>query len=96
VEHPFLVIKRIFGFTKVRYRSLEKNATRLLLTCARANVYLASDDWQASRRDRCVRCATRRSKSDIRGVEKRCNSPFRGTALNTETKPNEYFISIVD
>jgi hypothetical protein len=21
VEHPFLVIKRIFGFTKVRYRS---------------------------------------------------------------------------
>ncbi len=38
VEHPFLVIKRIFGFTKVRYRGLEKNATRLFVTCALANL----------------------------------------------------------
>lgn len=41
VEHPFLVIKRIFGFTKVRYRGLEKNATRLFVTCALTNLYLA-------------------------------------------------------
>ncbi len=41
VEYPFLVIKRIFGFTTVRYRGLEKNATRLFVTCALANVYLA-------------------------------------------------------
>jgi IS5 family transposase len=41
VEHPFLIIKRIFGFEKVRYRGLEKNATRLFVTCALTNLYLA-------------------------------------------------------
>ena len=40
VEHPFLVIKRIFGFAKVRYRGLSKNANRLFVTCALANLYL--------------------------------------------------------
>jgi len=40
VEHPFLVIKRIFGFAKVRYRGLAKNANRLFVTCALANLYL--------------------------------------------------------
>jgi IS5 family transposase len=39
-EHPFLVIKRIFGFVKVRYRGLAKNANRLFVTCALANLYL--------------------------------------------------------
>ena len=41
VEHPFLVLKQIFGFTKVRYRGLEKNATRLLVACGLVNLYLA-------------------------------------------------------
>lgn len=40
VEHPFLVIKRIFGFAKTRYRGLEKNAHRLFVTCALANLYM--------------------------------------------------------
>ena len=40
VEHPFLVIKRIFGFAKVRYRGLAKNANRLFVICALANLYL--------------------------------------------------------
>ena len=38
-EHPFLVIKRIFGFVKTRYRGLIKNAHRLFVTCALANLY---------------------------------------------------------
>jgi transposase, IS5 family len=41
VEHAFLVIKRIFAFAKVRYRGLSKNANRLFVTCALANLYLA-------------------------------------------------------
>lgn len=41
VEHPFLVIKRIFGFDKVRYRGLDKNAHRLFVTCALTNLYMA-------------------------------------------------------
>jgi IS5 family transposase len=40
VEHPFLVIKRVFGFARVRYRGLEKNAHRLFVTCALANLFM--------------------------------------------------------
>jgi len=41
VEHPFLFLKRVFGFTKVRYRGLEKNATRLFVACGLVNLYMA-------------------------------------------------------
>ena len=40
VEHTIGVIKRIFGFTKVRYRGIAKNAHRLFVTCALANLYM--------------------------------------------------------
>ena len=40
VEHAIGVIKRVFGFVKVRYRGLAKNAHRLFVTCALANLYL--------------------------------------------------------
>ncbi len=41
VEHAIGIIKRVFGFTKVRYRGLDKNAHRLLVTCALANLFMA-------------------------------------------------------
>ena len=41
VEHSIGIIKRVFGFTKVRYRGLEKNAHRLIVTCALANLFMA-------------------------------------------------------
>ena len=31
VEHPFLDVKRLFGYAKVRYRGLAKNTDRLAL-----------------------------------------------------------------
>jgi transposase, IS5 family len=40
VEHSIGVLKRVFGFTKVRYRGLEKNAHRLFVTCALANLFI--------------------------------------------------------
>lgn len=40
VEHAIGVIKRIFGFTKVRYRGIAKNANRLFVACALANLYM--------------------------------------------------------
>ncbi len=46
VEHVIGVIKRIFGFTKVRYRGLAKNTHRLLVTCALTNLYLVRRDLQ--------------------------------------------------
>jgi IS5 family transposase len=39
-EHPFLVIKRLFGFMKTRYRGLLKNAHRLFVACALANLFM--------------------------------------------------------
>ena len=41
VEHSIGIIKRVFGFAKVRYRGLKKNAHRLLATCALANLFIA-------------------------------------------------------
>src|ERR1700727_3132556 len=40
VEHCFGVMKRVFGFTKLRYRGLEKNAHRLFVTCALVNLFI--------------------------------------------------------
>ena len=39
VEHLFLVLKRIFVFTKVRYRGIAKNAERLYVACALVNIF---------------------------------------------------------
>ncbi len=39
VEHPFHVIKRLWGFVKVRYRGLKKNAARVFALMALANLY---------------------------------------------------------
>jgi transposase, IS5 family len=41
VEHPIGVIKRVFGFVKVRYRGLKKNTHYLVVTCALANLFMA-------------------------------------------------------
>ena len=41
VEHQFGIIKRRFGFTKVRYRGLDKNAHWLFVACALSNVVMA-------------------------------------------------------
>jgi len=40
VEHSIGVIKRVFGFRKVRYRGLAKNGNRLFVTAALANIFL--------------------------------------------------------
>ena len=41
VEHPFRVIKRQFGFTKVRYRGLKKNTAQITTLFALANLWAA-------------------------------------------------------
>jgi len=38
-EHPFHVVKRLWGFAKVRYRGLAKNLTRAYAMFALANLY---------------------------------------------------------
>jgi hypothetical protein len=41
VEHPFRVVKRQFGFTKVRYRGLAKKTARLHTLFALSNLWMA-------------------------------------------------------
>jgi transposase, IS5 family len=40
VEHPFGVIKRVFGFVKVRYRGLAKNTHHLWVSCGLTNLFI--------------------------------------------------------
>ncbi len=41
VEHPFHVVKNLFGYRKVRYRGLNKNTAQLHSLFALANLYRA-------------------------------------------------------
>ena len=41
VEHPFRVLKRQFGFTKVRYRGLKKNTAQIVTLFALSNLWMA-------------------------------------------------------
>ena len=60
VEHAFGVVKRLWGFNKVRYRGLAKNATRAFAALALANIYVSrkrltayfSPSWTAFQADR--------------------------------------------
>ena len=53
VEHSIGVVKRVFGFQKVRYRGLYKNTVRALTMFALSNLYLARR-LLMPRQDRCV------------------------------------------
>ncbi len=41
VEHPFRVVKRQFGYVKVRYRGLAKNGAQVMTLFALANLWMA-------------------------------------------------------
>ena len=41
VEHVFAVIKLKFGYVKVRYRGIKKNATQVFTLCALSNLFLS-------------------------------------------------------
>ena len=41
MEHPFLYVKRHFGYAKARYRGLAKNTQRLVLLLGLTNLITA-------------------------------------------------------
>jgi transposase, IS5 family len=49
VEHPFRVIKRQFGFTKVRYRGLAKNTAQIVTLFALSNLWMARRQLMGAR-----------------------------------------------
>jgi len=56
-EHGFQVMKLQFGFVKLRYRGLKKNAHRLFVTCALVNLFLSRAETAAE--DKCITQASR-------------------------------------
>jgi IS5 family transposase len=51
-EHAFRIVKRLWGFVKVRYRGLMKNTVRAFVTFALANLYLVRK--QLLPQERCL------------------------------------------
>ena len=49
VEHPFRVVKRQFGYVKVRYRGLKKNTLQLKTLFALSNLWMARHQLMAAR-----------------------------------------------
>jgi IS5 family transposase len=49
VEHPYRVIKRQFGYVKVRYRGLKKNAAQITTLFALSNLWMARRSLMALR-----------------------------------------------
>ena len=47
VEHPFGVIKHLWGYGKVHYRGLAKNGAQVFTLFALANIYLARRELAA-------------------------------------------------
>ena len=46
-EHIFLIAKRIFGFSKVRYKGLAKNTNFVFVLFALSNLYMVRRDLLA-------------------------------------------------
>ena len=52
-EHAFRIVKRLWGFAKVRYRGLMKNTARAFATFALANLYMVRK-FIVPNRERCL------------------------------------------
>ena len=50
VEHPFHVVKNLWGFRKVRYRGLQKNTAQLQTLFALANLVITKGRLLAATR----------------------------------------------
>ena len=73
VEHVFGVVKRLWGVGKVRYRGLQKNATRAFTALALTHIYLGRQRLLAQ----CAHKGAIRAKEpehEPRGAAKRTNS----------------------
>jgi transposase, IS5 family len=63
VEHIFRVLKRQFGFTKVRYRGLDKNANHLFAAFALVNIVMAKRRLLRLAQAQCVRGKPKRGNT---------------------------------
>jgi IS5 family transposase len=76
VEHVFAVVKRLWGFTKVRYRGLAKNACRAFTALALANIYWSRKQLMAQVRPYCAKAGTMPARMARKGKAKRAEHAF--------------------
>jgi len=78
VEHVFGVIKRKFGYVKVRYRGVGKNANQVFTLCA-----LAERQWQSQANRSCGR--NRYFRRSLQGLQRK-----RGDAIACRTRSTHW------
>ncbi|MGF6963096.1 hypothetical protein OKW43_000101 [Paraburkholderia sp. WC7.3g] len=78
VEHVFAVVKRLWGFTKVRYRGLAKNANRAFVALALANVYLSRRRLMAQVRPLWAKSGPKARANGPKGPKTRGQSSAHG------------------
>ena len=96
VEHPFLRLKRLFGYAKVRYRGLAKNAERMALLFGLGNLLTAEGQLSGSapvagpsRPYGPRRTPTGPARGETQGAECRTATPRRQfSPLRRPNKPN--------
>ena len=80
------VIKRIFGFAKVRYRGIAKNAHRLFVACALANLFMVPRDlglfWRSARTDARIKklCAEKGARAAFEAAYDDLGDPWASGA----------------
>ena len=69
VEHPFRVVKREFGYVKVRYRGLAKNTAQLETLFALSNLWMARHTVRVGEGGACPEAFGRRPRRPRRGLQ---------------------------
>ena len=85
VEHPFLKVKRLVGYAKVRYRGLAKNAKRLALLFGLGNLLTAEGPTGGVVRGATGQCRSQgrtksptvQSRAKLKGVSAGQQAPDR-------------------
>ena len=75
VEHVFAVIKLKFGYVKVRYRGIKKNANQVFALCALSNLFLCARDCCAPKRRSVSGYAQRHSQNTDQPLETCTTTP---------------------
>ena len=81
VEHPFLRLKRLFGYAKVRYRGLAKNAERLALLFGLGNLLTAGGSTVGVVRVATGQC---RSKGSIKSPTAQSGAKLKGVSAGQQ------------
>ena len=105
LEHPFRVIKRQFGFVKVRYRGLKKNTAQLVTLFALSNPWMARGKLMGETEHECAqkpgqrpagRSKRQKKRSDFKSFlvkfhDLKTNDSLRQWVVNCSDLPQHLF-----